>query len=60
MILSIIISIFNIASVYFAAKNNRLTWLFGIFAALLTLMLVMPWMLELYITNVQDVFVQKS
>lgn len=36
MILSIIISIFNVASVYFAAKNNRLTWLFGIFAALLT------------------------
>ena len=36
MILSIVISIFNIASVYFAAKNNRLTWLFGIFAALLT------------------------
>lgn len=36
MILSIVISIFNIASVYYAAKNNRLTWLFGIFAALLT------------------------
>ena len=36
MILSILISIFNIASVYFASKNNRLTWLFGIFAALLT------------------------
>lgn len=36
MILSIVISIFNVASVYFAAKNNRLTWLFGIFAALLT------------------------
>ena len=36
MILSIVISIFNIASVYFAAKNNRLTWLFGIFAAILT------------------------
>lgn len=36
MILSILISIFNIASVYFAAKNNRLTWMFGIFAALLT------------------------
>lgn len=36
MILSIVISIFNIASVYFAVKNNRLTWLFGIFAALLT------------------------
>lgn len=36
MFISILISIFNIASVYFAAKNNRLTWLFGIFAALLT------------------------
>ena len=36
MILSIVISFFNIASVYYAAKNNRLTWLFGIFAALLT------------------------
>lgn len=35
MFISILISIFNIASVYFAAKNNRLTWLFGIFAALL-------------------------
>lgn len=36
MFISILISIFNIASVYFAAKNNRLTWIFGIFAALLT------------------------
>lgn len=36
MILSILISIFNILSVYYASKNNRLTWLFGIVAAALT------------------------
>ena len=36
MILSILISVFNVISVYYASKNNRLTWLFGIFAALLT------------------------
>lgn len=36
MILSILISVFNIISVYYASKNNRLTWLFGIFAAMLT------------------------
>lgn len=40
MILSILTSIFNIISVYYASKNNRLTWLFGIFAAILTIIIM--------------------
>ena len=39
-------------------QEATLTFVPKIFAALLTLMLVMPWMLEVYITSVQDVFVQ--
>ena len=39
-------------------QEATLTFVPKIFAAILTLMLVMPWMLEVYITNVQDVFVQ--
>ena len=39
-------------------QEATLTFVPKIFAALLTLMLVMPWMLEVYVTSVQDVFVQ--
>ena len=41
-------------------QEATLTFVPKIFAALLTLMLLMPWMLELYITNVQDLFTHLS
>ena len=41
-------------------QESTLTFVPKIFAALLTLMLLMPWMLELYITNVQDLFTHLS
>ncbi len=37
-------------------QESTLTFVPKIFAALLTLMLLMPWMLEVYITSVQDLF----
>ena len=39
-------------------QEQTLTFVPKIFAALLTLMLVMPWMLEVYIASVHDVFEQ--
>lgn len=41
-------------------QEATLTFVPKIFAALLTLMLMMPWMLEIYITSVQDLFSQLS
>lgn len=37
-------------------QEATLTFVPKILVALLTLMLLMPWMLEVYITNVQDLF----
>ncbi len=41
-------------------QEATLTFVPKIFAALLTLMLLMPWMLEVYMTTVQDLFSQLS
>lgn len=55
IVVGLAISIFQAVT---QIQEATLTFVPKIFAALITLMLVMPWMLELYITNVQDVFVQ--
>lgn len=41
-------------------QEATLTFVPKIFAALLTLMLLMPWMLEVYITSVTDLFSKLS
>ena len=41
-------------------QEATLTFVPKILVALLTLMLLMPWMLEVYVTNVQDIFLQLS
>ena len=55
IVVGLAISIFQAVT---QIQEATLTFVPKIFAALLTLMLVMPWMLEVYITSVQDVFVQ--
>ena len=41
-------------------QEATLTFVPKIFAALLTLMLLMPWMLEVYITSVHDILSRMS
>ena len=41
-------------------QEATLTFVPKIFAALLTLMLLMPWMLEVYITNVHEILSRMS
>ena len=41
-------------------QESTLTFVPKIFAALLTLMLLMPWMLEVYTTSVQDILLHMS
>jgi len=57
VIVGLAISIFQSVT---QIQESTLTFVPKIFAALLTLMLMMPWMLEIYITSVQDLFSQLS
>ena len=57
VIVGLAISIFQSVT---QIQESTLTFVPKIFAALLTLMLTMPWMLELYITSVRDLFSQLS
>jgi len=57
VIVGLAISIFQSVT---QIQEATLTFVPKIFAALLTLMLMMPWMLEVYITTVEDLFSQLS
>jgi len=57
VIVGLAISIFQSVT---QIQESTLTFVPKIFAALLTLMLLMPWMLEVYITSVHDIFSQLS
>ena len=57
VIVGLAISIFQSVT---QIQESTLTFVPKIFAALLTLMLTMPWMLEIYITSVRELFSQLS